>query len=86
MGDIRIGNVERHLKQVIKERGIAHLTLFDPEKLTPKAAHQLALRVKKAGTAAFAGADNAEKAASVPQLAKIASLRVMWMPLGTPNS
>jgi phosphoglycerol geranylgeranyltransferase len=52
LGDIRIGNVERQLKQIIEERGVAHLTLFDPEKLTPRAAHQLALRVKKAGTTA----------------------------------
>lgn len=52
LGDIRIGKVEKQLQRVIEERGVAHLTLFDPEKLTPRAAHQLALRVKEAGTTA----------------------------------
>ena len=52
MGDIRIGNVEKLLRQVIAERGVAHLTLFDPEKLTPKTAQTLALKVKEAGTTA----------------------------------
>ncbi len=31
MGDIRIGNVENHLQNVIAKDGAAHLTLFDPE-------------------------------------------------------
>jgi len=50
--DLRIGDVENHLENEIKEHGVAHLTLFDPEKLTPPAARQLALQVKKAGTSA----------------------------------
>ena len=52
MGEIRIGNVENHLQEVIKRDGVAHLTLFDPEKLTPIAAKRLAVDVKHAGTAA----------------------------------
>lgn len=52
MGDIRIGNVENHLQKLIREEGVAHLTLFDPEKLTPLAAKRLASEVKRAGTAA----------------------------------
>lgn len=44
--------MEGHLERVIKDEGVAHLTLFDPEKLTPASARQLALQVKKAGTAA----------------------------------
>jgi len=52
LGDIRIGKVERELNRVIEERGVAHLTLFDPEKLTPTVARRLALRVKEAGTTA----------------------------------
>jgi phosphoglycerol geranylgeranyltransferase len=52
LGDIRVGTVENHLQQVINEKGVAHLTLFDPERLTPAAARQLAIEVKKAGTAA----------------------------------
>ncbi len=52
MGELRIGNVENHLQKVIRKEGVAHLTLFDPEKLTPLAAKKLALEVKKAGTAA----------------------------------
>lgn len=52
MGDLRIGNVERHLENRIRQKGAAHLTLFDPEKLTPLAARKLAFEVKKAGSAA----------------------------------
>jgi phosphoglycerol geranylgeranyltransferase len=52
LGDIRIGKVENHLQKVISNDGAAHLTLFDPEKLTPLAARNLALEVKRAGTAA----------------------------------
>ena len=52
MGDIRIGKMENLLETVIRERGVAHLTLFDPEKLTPLIARQLAAEVKKAGTTA----------------------------------
>ena len=52
LSEIRIGDVESHLERVIKERGVAHLTLFDPEKVTPLAAKQLAHEVKKAGTTA----------------------------------
>jgi len=44
--------VEKYLQRVIEERGNAHLTLFDPEKLTPRTAYQLALQVREAGTAA----------------------------------
>lgn len=52
MGDIRIGRVEKLLEQAIEERGVAHLTLFDPEKLTPGVAERIASQVKKAGTVA----------------------------------
>jgi phosphoglycerol geranylgeranyltransferase len=50
--ELQIGDVERQLEKEIKEHGVAHLTLFDPEKLTPAAARQLAMGVKKAGSAA----------------------------------
>jgi len=52
LSEIKIGTVESHLLTVIKEQGVAHLTLFDPEKLSPFAAKALASDVKKAGTAA----------------------------------
>jgi phosphoglycerol geranylgeranyltransferase len=52
MGDIRIGEIEERLENVIKEEGAAHLTLFDPEKLTPIGARNLAKEVKKAGSSA----------------------------------
>ena len=52
LGDIRFGNVERYLERTIKEKGVAHLTLFDPEKLSPTAAKRLAVQVKRAGTTA----------------------------------
>ncbi len=60
MVDIKIGRVEKLLQQAIEERGVAHLTLFDPEKLTPHVAQRLASQVKKAGTiAAMVGGSTA---------------------------
>jgi len=50
LGETKIGKVESHLEEVISERGVAHLTLFDPEKITPFAARRLAIEAKKAGT------------------------------------
>ena len=52
MGNIKIGKVEELLCHVIQERGVAHLTLFDPEKLNPNVARRLAVQLKKAGTTA----------------------------------
>lgn len=52
MGDIRIGDVESHLQNMIRDDGVAHLTLFDPEELTPVQARRMALDAKKAGTSA----------------------------------
>ena len=52
LSEIKIGKVESHLLTTIKENGAAHLTLFDPEKLTPFSAKKLAHQVKKIGTAA----------------------------------
>ena len=52
MGNIKIGKVEELLCQVIQEKGVAHLALFDPEKLSPKSAQRLAVQLKKAGTTA----------------------------------
>ena len=52
MSEIKIGKVENHLLTTIRENGVAHLTLFDPEKLTPFSAKKLAHQVKELGTAA----------------------------------
>jgi len=52
LGNIKIGKVEELLCQAIQERGVAHLTLFDPEKLNPNVAKRLAIQLKKAGTTA----------------------------------
>jgi len=52
LSEIRIGEVERRLENTAREKGAAHLTLFDPEKVTPSAARQLAKEAKKAGTSA----------------------------------
>ena len=52
MSEIKIGKVESHLLRTIKEEGVAHLTLFDPEKLTPFSAKKLANEAKRIGTAA----------------------------------
>ena len=51
MSEFKIGEVESQLLTRIKEDGVAHLTLFDPEKLTPFLAKKLAHQVKKIGTA-----------------------------------
>jgi phosphoglycerol geranylgeranyltransferase len=50
LSEIKIGNVENLLQDVIRKEGAAHLTLFDPEKLTPLQAKKLASEAKKAGT------------------------------------
>jgi phosphoglycerol geranylgeranyltransferase len=50
--EIKIGKVENLLLSTIKEDGVAHLTLFDPEKLTPFSAKKLAHQAKQVGTAA----------------------------------
>lgn len=52
MAGIRIGRVEKYLQDAVRDAGVAHITLFDPEKVTPPAARRLALEVKKAGTTA----------------------------------
>jgi len=52
LSEIKIGKVEGHLLRAIREDGVAHLTLFDPEKLTPFSAKKLAHDVKGIGTAA----------------------------------
>jgi len=51
LSEIKIGAVESHLLTKIKEDGVAHLTLFDPEKLTPFSAKKLAHQVNEIGTA-----------------------------------
>jgi phosphoglycerol geranylgeranyltransferase len=52
LGNVKIGKVEQQLYRVIQERGVAHLTLFDPEKLNPNVARRLAIQLEKAGTTA----------------------------------
>jgi phosphoglycerol geranylgeranyltransferase len=80
LNEIRIGDVESNLESVIRERGVAHLTLFDPEKVTPFAARQLARDVKKAGTtAAMVGGSTAT---SVYQLdAVIKAIKTSGLPV-----
>ena len=86
MGEFTIGDVEAHLEQVIKEDGVAHLTLFDPEKLTPPAARRLALAVKKAGTsAAMVGGSTSTSVYqldAVVKAIKASKLRVILFPNG----
>jgi len=52
LGDTKIGKVENELEEAIENYGVAHLTLFDPEKLAPPVARLLAAEAKKAGTTA----------------------------------
>jgi len=48
-----IGRVEKHLLDKIDADGAIHLTLLDPEKLTPKAASGTAREAEAAGTTAI---------------------------------
>jgi len=75
LGDIRIGKVEKQLQKAIVEKGVAHLTLFDPEKLTPRTAHKLALQVKEAGTtAAMVGGSTATSVYELDAIVKAIKL------------
>jgi phosphoglycerol geranylgeranyltransferase len=84
LSEIRIGDVENLLESTIKERGVAHLTLFDPEKVTPLTAKQLAREVKKAGTtAAMVGGSTATSVYqldSVVKAIKASGLPVILFP------
>lgn len=84
MDDIKVGKVETLLQETIREEGVAHLTLFDPEKLTPLAAKRLAAEVKKAGTtAAMVGGSTATSVYeldSVVKAIKSAKLDVILFP------
>jgi phosphoglycerol geranylgeranyltransferase len=84
LSEIRIGDVENLLESTIKERGVAHLTLFDPEKVTPLTAKQLAREVKKAGTtAAMVGGSTATSVYqldSVVRAIKASGLPVILFP------
>jgi phosphoglycerol geranylgeranyltransferase len=69
--EIRIGDVESLIESTIEERGAAHLTLFDPEKVTPLAAKQLAQQVKKAGsTGAMVGGSTSTSVYQLDSIAK----------------
>jgi len=84
LSEIRIGDVENLLESTIRERGVAHLTLFDPEEVTPLAAKQLAREVKKAGTtAAMVGGSTATSVYqldSVVKAIKTSGLPVILFP------
>jgi len=84
LGDIKFGTVENHLQNTIEQNGAAHLTLFDPEKLTPFAARKLAFEVKKAGTAgAMVGGSTATSVYELDAIVKAiksAGLHVILFP------
>lgn len=48
-----MGNVEKYLREKIRERGATHLTLLDPDKINPETAGRIASDVEKVGTAAI---------------------------------
>ncbi len=48
-----VGSIERYLLDKIKADGTIHMTLIDPEKVTPKAAARVAKSSKNSGTAAI---------------------------------
>jgi len=71
----KIGKVEKLLYQVIEEKGVAHLTLFDPEKLKPNIARRLATQVEKAGTtAAMVGGSTATSVYELDAIVKAIKL------------
>jgi phosphoglycerol geranylgeranyltransferase len=84
LSEIKIGDMESLLESTIRERGVAHLTLFDPEKVTPLTAKQLAQEVKKAGTtAAMVGGSTATSVYqldSVVKAIKTSGLPVILFP------
>ena len=48
-----LGPIERYLLDKIKADGSIHMTLIDPEKVTPEAAAKIAESSKNSGTAAI---------------------------------
>jgi len=46
------GQVEKYLNDKIRDEGAIHITLFDPEKTSPKSAYRLAHEAESSGTAA----------------------------------
>jgi len=48
-----VGNVERYLLDRISSEGAIHITLIDPEKVTPPQASAIAERAKESGTSAI---------------------------------
>jgi len=48
-----VGRVEKYLLEKIKADGSIHMTLVDPEKVTPEQASQIAENAKASGTAAI---------------------------------
>jgi phosphoglycerol geranylgeranyltransferase len=48
-----VGSVERYLLKKIEKEGTIHMTLIDPEKVTPDSASQLAKEAEACGTAAI---------------------------------
>ena len=75
MENTKIGKVEKLLYQVIEEKGVAHLTLFDPEKLKPNIARRLATQVEKAGTtAAMVGGSTATSVYELDAIVKAIKL------------
>ena len=48
-----VGPVEKYLLEKIRNEGTIHMTLLDPEKVTPSSASQLAKEAEACGTAAI---------------------------------
>lgn len=48
-----VGNVEKYLLEKIESEGAIHLTLIDPEKVTPPQASKIASKAKSSGTSAI---------------------------------
>jgi phosphoglycerol geranylgeranyltransferase len=48
-----VGSVEKYLLKKIEKEGTIHMTLIDPEKITPSSASQLAKEAEACGTAAI---------------------------------
>jgi phosphoglycerol geranylgeranyltransferase len=48
-----VGHVEKYLQERIRTDGAIHVTLLDPEKITPKQASETALEAEACGTAAI---------------------------------
>lgn len=82
-----VGSVEKHLLERIAAEGSIHITLIDPEKVTPAQACKVALKAKASGTAAImVGGSTFVSAAHLDDVVKIVRRTVRIPVILFPNN